>query len=168
MDAKTRKKFKQIAHHLDPIIAVGDQGLSASLLAETDRALTDHELIKVKLHSADRGDRELLGDELIHADRGGDLEDSVVAQLGLDPHVGVVVDIAVVHEAAGQLGGCLVVGILELDGGVRAIARPSGTEPKIKFYILVRESDPDLGAARAAARAKIDAVRDDMVARAGG
>jgi RNA-binding protein len=64
MDAKTRKKFKQIAHHLDPIIAVGDQGLSASLLAETDRALTDHELIKVKLHSADRGDRELLGDEL--------------------------------------------------------------------------------------------------------
>lgn len=61
MDAKTRKRLKQIAHHLDPVIAVGDHGLSASVLAETERALTDHELIKVKLHSADRDERASLG-----------------------------------------------------------------------------------------------------------
>jgi len=64
VDAKTRKKLKQIAHHLDPVIAVGDHGLSTNVLAETERALTDHELIKVKLHSGDRDDRASLSDEL--------------------------------------------------------------------------------------------------------
>jgi RNA-binding protein len=64
MDAKTRKKLKRIAHHLDPVISVGDHGLSANVLAETDRALRDHELIKVKLHTADRDDRASLSNEL--------------------------------------------------------------------------------------------------------
>ena len=64
MDAKIRKRLKQIAHHLDPVIAVGDHGLSTSVLAETDRALTDHELIKVKIHSADRQERSMLADQL--------------------------------------------------------------------------------------------------------
>lgn len=35
--------------------------------------------------------------------------------------------------------------VLELEGGHRVVARPSGTEPKIKFYVDVREPVADLG-----------------------
>jgi len=64
MDAKTRKHMKQIAHHLDPVVSVGDHGLSENLLAEAQRALTDHELIKVRIYSDDREARSALGNEL--------------------------------------------------------------------------------------------------------
>ena len=64
MDAKTRKRLKQIAHHLDPIIAIGDQGLTDSVAAEVERALTDHELIKIKIHNPDRDARAQLGKQL--------------------------------------------------------------------------------------------------------
>ena len=58
LDNKTRKRFKQIAHHLDPVVIVGDQGLSDGVLGEVDRALTDHELIKVRISFGERSDRE--------------------------------------------------------------------------------------------------------------
>jgi RNA-binding protein len=64
MDAKTRKHMKQIAHHLDPVVSVGDHGLSENLLAEAERALADHELIKVRIYSDDREARSTLGNEL--------------------------------------------------------------------------------------------------------
>ena len=56
--------MKQIAHHLDPVVSVGDHGLSDNLLAEAERALADHELIKIRIHSADRTERAALGTEL--------------------------------------------------------------------------------------------------------
>ncbi len=64
MDPKTRKRLKQIAHHLDPVVSVGDHGLSDNLLAAAERALNDHELIKVRIHSADRQERTALGNAL--------------------------------------------------------------------------------------------------------
>ena len=69
LDNKTIKRLRQVAHHLDPVISVGDQGISESLIAETERALNDHELIKVKIHSEDRQDRKLLGSGLAEACR---------------------------------------------------------------------------------------------------
>jgi len=42
------------AHHLKPFVTVADKGLSTTVMAEIERALNDHELIKVKL----KGDRE--------------------------------------------------------------------------------------------------------------
>ena len=66
-DNKTIKRLRQIAHHLDPVVSVGDQGISEPLIAETERALDDHELIKVKIHSEDRQDRKLLGSRLAEA-----------------------------------------------------------------------------------------------------
>ena len=64
MDSQTRKQLRQIAHHLDPVVSVGDHGLSDSVLAEAERALRDHELIKVRIHAADRQQRAALGNEL--------------------------------------------------------------------------------------------------------
>ncbi|MEP0842117.1 MAG: phospho-sugar mutase [Phycisphaerae bacterium] len=53
--------------------------------------------------------------------------------------------------------------LLYLADGGKVIARPSGTEPKIKFYILVREPADDLPAAKARAAAKIEAIKADIV-----
>ncbi len=37
------------AHHLQPVVRLGSKGLTNNVLAEIDRALTDHQLIKVKV-----------------------------------------------------------------------------------------------------------------------
>ena len=44
-----KRAFRGVAHHLDPVVSVSDRGLSDGIIAETERALTDHELIKVKV-----------------------------------------------------------------------------------------------------------------------
>ena len=52
-----KKAFRGVAHHLDPIVSVSDRGLSDGIIAETERALTDHELIKVKVNALQKADR---------------------------------------------------------------------------------------------------------------
>ena len=54
LKASQRKNLRGQAHHLKPLVTVADKGLSENVVAEIDRALNDHELIKVKL----RGERE--------------------------------------------------------------------------------------------------------------
>lgn len=58
-----RREFRAIAHNLKPVIIVGDKGLSEGLQEELERALNDHELIKIKVASQDREARQ----EAIHA-----------------------------------------------------------------------------------------------------
>jgi phosphoglucomutase len=48
--------------------------------------------------------------------------------------------------------------IFTLADGGKVIARPSGTEPKIKFYMLLKEPADDLAAARQAAAQKVEAI----------
>ncbi len=57
IDAKTRRRLRQIAHHLHPIVAIGDDGITEGVIGETTRALADHELIKIKVHAAQRDTR---------------------------------------------------------------------------------------------------------------
>lgn len=54
VDKSTRLALKKQAHHLKPIVQSGAAGLSDAVLAEIDRALTDHELIKIKLAADDK------------------------------------------------------------------------------------------------------------------
>lgn len=51
------KRYKQIGHSLKPCILVGQHGVSENLIDETNRALNDHELIKIKVHSEDREEK---------------------------------------------------------------------------------------------------------------
>ena len=51
-----RQKLKGRAHKLEPIVIVGGDGLSAAVIAEIDRSLKSHELIKVRVN-ADRDER---------------------------------------------------------------------------------------------------------------
>lgn len=45
-----RRKLRALAHALSPVVQVGHGGVSAGVLGAIDRALLDHELIKVRLH----------------------------------------------------------------------------------------------------------------------
>ena len=49
--------LKARAHHLNPVVMVGQHGLTDSVIKETYAALTDHELIKVRVLSDDRAER---------------------------------------------------------------------------------------------------------------
>jgi RNA-binding protein len=52
-----KKQYKSIGHHLKPVLMVADNGLTEGVLAEFERALSDHELIKIKLNILDREQR---------------------------------------------------------------------------------------------------------------
>ena len=65
LSAADKKQYRAIAHNLNPIIIVGDKGLSESLIEELNRALHDHELIKVKIAHNDRDERQQLIDKLV-------------------------------------------------------------------------------------------------------
>jgi len=54
-----RQALKGRAHKLEPVVIVGGDGLSATVMAEIDRSLKSHELIKVRVN-ADRDDREAM------------------------------------------------------------------------------------------------------------
>lgn len=64
LTARERAHLKSRAHALDPVVQTGSAGLTDRLVAEVDRALTAHELIKVRIASDDREERVALGDEL--------------------------------------------------------------------------------------------------------
>ncbi|HXG86731.1 MAG TPA: ribosome assembly RNA-binding protein YhbY [Vicinamibacterales bacterium] len=59
--------LKARAHALEPVVMVGHGGMTPQLVAELDRALTAHELIKVRIGDADRVARRALGEELAAA-----------------------------------------------------------------------------------------------------
>ena len=54
-----RQALKGRAHKLEPVVIVGGDGLTASVIAEIDRCLKSHELLKVRVN-ADRDDREAM------------------------------------------------------------------------------------------------------------
>jgi putative YhbY family RNA-binding protein len=53
-----RKKLKARAHALNPLVHLGDKGLTEAVMAEIGRALDAHELIKVRAGAMDRAERE--------------------------------------------------------------------------------------------------------------
>ena len=55
---KQRRHLKGLAHPLKPVILMGNSGLTDSVVAETRRALADHELIKVRLPGLERTARD--------------------------------------------------------------------------------------------------------------
>jgi len=64
MDNQTQRRLRRIAHALDPVVTVGEAGVSEPVVAETNRALDDHELIKVRIHGDDRIARQGQAEEL--------------------------------------------------------------------------------------------------------
>jgi RNA-binding protein len=57
---KERQALKGQAHALAPVVLLGSQGLTEAVVKEIDRALTAHELIKVRVPGDDRDERDAL------------------------------------------------------------------------------------------------------------
>lgn len=64
MPSKQRQQLKAKAHALKPVVIVGNNGLTKNVNEEVDRALTDHELIKVRVNSEDRDERKSIFAEI--------------------------------------------------------------------------------------------------------
>jgi len=64
LSPRQRAALKARAHALEPVVQIGQAGASDAVITEVDRALTAHELIKVKLAGADRESRAALTDAL--------------------------------------------------------------------------------------------------------
>ncbi len=81
LSEKQKKHLRRLAHPMNPIVMLGNAGLTDAVVAELDRALTDHELVKV---SARVGDREARNDAL--ATLASRTASELVQRIG---HVGV-------------------------------------------------------------------------------
>jgi putative YhbY family RNA-binding protein len=60
LDKDLRLALKAQAHPLHPIVLLGSSGLTEAVVAEVDRALTAHSLIKVRVPLDDRTEREAI------------------------------------------------------------------------------------------------------------
>ena len=59
-----RRLHRADAHHLDPVVLIGGDGLTPAVKKEVDAALNAHGLIKVRVFGDDRAARELIYQEL--------------------------------------------------------------------------------------------------------
>lgn len=57
LSTKQILELKARAHHLNPVVMIGQNGLTEAVIKETDSALTAHELIKVRVAGDDRDER---------------------------------------------------------------------------------------------------------------
>jgi RNA-binding protein len=64
LTTRERAHLKARAHALEPVVQAGNAGVTERLVAEVDRALTAHELIKVRINQDDREQRVATGDEI--------------------------------------------------------------------------------------------------------
>lgn len=62
--SQDKKRFRTIAHALSPVVTIAQKGLSESVNDEIERALSQHELIKIKIFAADRESRKALTQEI--------------------------------------------------------------------------------------------------------
>ncbi len=60
LSPERKKHFRTLGHQLKPVVTIAGNGLSEPVLKELNRALDDHELIKVKLALTERDERREL------------------------------------------------------------------------------------------------------------
>lgn len=64
MDSSLKQQLKASAHHLRPVVLLGNKGLTPAVIEETNIALLAHELIKVKINGAEKSDRERIAKDM--------------------------------------------------------------------------------------------------------
>lgn len=65
--SEQKKAMRSIGHNLNPLVTIAGNGLSEGVLEELNRALDDHELIKVKLAIGERDVRAQVIDSMVEA-----------------------------------------------------------------------------------------------------
>lgn len=64
LTGKQRRHLRALAHPLKPIVQIGKDGIDDGVIAAIDRALADHELVKVKVGDAEGREREAVAREV--------------------------------------------------------------------------------------------------------
>jgi len=64
LSSKQKKDLRKIAHYLKPIVILTKLEFTETALNETIRAVSDHELIKVKIESPDKVERKAIGSKI--------------------------------------------------------------------------------------------------------
>jgi RNA-binding protein len=59
-----KKHLRRLGHNLKPVVIIASKGLARSVNAEINRALNDHELIKIKFSLGDRLIKKQLSEEI--------------------------------------------------------------------------------------------------------
>lgn len=59
-----KKRFRAIGHNLTPVVIIAQKGITENIHDEIERALEDHELIKLKLVTATRSDKQALTESI--------------------------------------------------------------------------------------------------------
>ncbi len=77
LTGKQRRHLRALAHELKPIVQIGKGGIDEGLVAAIDRALLDHELVKVKVGESAGLDRHAAADDV-----AGKTESAVAQVLG--------------------------------------------------------------------------------------
>jgi RNA-binding protein len=62
---KQKQYLKGLAHPLKPVVQLGGNGLTEGVLAEIENALSFHELIKVKVPTDDRDEKEMIMNAIV-------------------------------------------------------------------------------------------------------
>ena len=76
-----KKYLRRLGHGLQPVVLIGQQGLTEAVIRETDAALAAHELLKVKARVGDRSLRDEVLSDL--ADRTGAELVQTIGNVGL-------------------------------------------------------------------------------------
>jgi RNA-binding protein len=58
LTGKQRRALRALGHHLEPVVLVGQNGITDGVVAAVDQALHDHELIKVKINEGPEDRKE--------------------------------------------------------------------------------------------------------------
>jgi RNA-binding protein len=64
LSEKQKKYLRRLAHPMSPIVMLGNAGLTEGVVKELERALTDHELVKVAARVGERSQRDAALDDL--------------------------------------------------------------------------------------------------------
>ena len=59
LSSAQRKELRSLAHHLDPVVLIGNRGVIDSVIDSINTSLTAHELIKVRFNERKKEKKEL-------------------------------------------------------------------------------------------------------------
>lgn len=64
LTSQDTRELKNKLHHLKPVVIIGNLGLTEVVIQEINRALNDHELIKIRVHTKSRDDLVKITNEI--------------------------------------------------------------------------------------------------------
>ncbi|KAF0193302.1 MAG: RNA-binding protein [Gammaproteobacteria bacterium] len=64
LSTKQKTHLRSLCHHLNPVVIVGDAGITPGVLAEITAAIAYHELVKIRLPAGDHTARRQLIDQV--------------------------------------------------------------------------------------------------------